>query len=141
MGFMIKEGKNAPTTSQGAISMTPEIKRGDIYYANLNPVVGSEQGDRRPCIVVQNDTGNHHSPTVVIVPLTGKAKKHYLPTHVVIPQSCGLETSSMALAEQLRTIDRSRLGSYVGRIGTSEQTAIDKAIAISLGLSVKEVAA
>ena len=112
-----------------------KLRRGDIYYANLNPVVGSEQGDTRPVLCVQNNAGNTHSPTVVVVPLTRKVKKGRLPTHVRIPQSCGLDADSLALAEQIRTIDRSRLGNYVGRIDGGLQAAIDKALSVSVGLS------
>jgi len=110
------------------------IKRGEIYYADLNPVVGSEQDGLRPCLVVQNDIGNTHSPTVIIMPLTTTIKKIHLPTHVLLPRACGLETDSLALAEQIRTLDKSRLGEFVGQVGESEQTAIDKALAISIGL-------
>ncbi|MCL2547028.1 MAG: type II toxin-antitoxin system PemK/MazF family toxin [Oscillospiraceae bacterium] len=114
--------------------MINTIKRGEIYYADLNPVFGSEQGDTRPVLITQNDIGNKHSPTLVVVPLTTKVKKNMMPTHVLIPQSCGLEIDSLALTEQIRTIDRSRLGSYIGRIGAEEQAAIDKALAVSIGL-------
>ena len=114
--------------------MKPTIKRGDIYYAHLDPVVGSEQGGLRPSIIVQNQMGNLHSPTVVIIPLTRKMKKNNLPTHVLISRSRGLGADSIALAEQIRTVDRSRLGSYVGRISAAEQANIDKALMISIGL-------
>ena len=111
-----------------------QIKRGDIYYADLNPVVGSEQGDCRPVLVVQNDVGNVHSPTVVVTPLTRNLRKNPLPTHVVIPRSCGLDRDSLVLAEQIRTIDRSRLSNYIGRIGGDIQPAVDTALAICVGL-------
>jgi mRNA interferase MazF len=110
------------------------ILRGEIYYANLNPVVGSEQGGTRPVLVLSNDIGNAHSPTVVVAPLTKQTKRHRLPVHVRIPKSCGLDADSLALAEQIRTIDRSRLGKFVGRIGIYEQAAIDNALAVSVGL-------
>jgi mRNA interferase MazF len=110
------------------------IKRGDIYYADLNPVVGSEQGERRPVIIVQNDKGNKHSPTVIIVPITGKLNKPPLPTHVLIPKACGLENDSLALTEQIRAIDRSRLGDCVGRAGKSVMSQIDMALSVSVGL-------
>ena len=110
------------------------VSRGDIFYADLNPAQGSEQGGVRPVLIVQNDAGNTHSPTVVVVPLTTKTGKSRLPTHVRISQSCGLDADSLALTEQIRTIDRSRLDGYVGRIGTDEQIAIDKALAASVGL-------
>jgi len=109
------------------------IRRGDIYYADLNPVLGSEQGDIRPVLVVQNDTGNKHSPTVVIVPLTS-SKKAFLPTHVRISRTGALAMDSTALCEQVRTIDRKRLDGYIGRIDEDTQTAIDAALAVSVGL-------
>ena len=115
--------------------MRAKIKRGDIFYADLNPAQGSEQGGVRPCINVQNELGNAHSPTIVVVPLTTKLQKGRLPTHVHIPHTCGLDADSLVLAEQIRTIDRSRLGNYVGRVGVDEQAAVDRALWISMGLS------
>jgi len=111
-----------------------DLKRGDIYYAYLNPVVGSEQGDCRPVLIVQNDTGNEHSPTVVVTPLTRNLRKNPLPTHVLIPQSCGLDTDSLVLAEQIRTIDRSRLSNYIGHISEKIQRDVDNALAVCIGL-------
>jgi len=110
------------------------IKRGDIYYANLNPVVGSEQGDARPVLVTQNNKGNKHSPTIVIVPITGNLKKNRLPTHVLIPQASGLNVDSLALVEQIRTLDRTRFGDYIGRIGGVVQREIDNALAACVGI-------
>ena len=110
------------------------IKRGDIYYADLNPVVGSEQGYYRPVLIVSNNAGNKHSQTVVVVPLTCKLKKKSLPTHVFIPFFPGIKTDSMALAEHIKTIDRSRLDEYVGRIDDILQPKIDAALAISIGI-------
>ena len=117
--------------------ITSKIKRGDIYYAHLDPVVGSEQGGDRPTVIVQNDVGNAHSPTVVIVPLTRKMKKNNLPTHVLISQSRGLGADSLALTEQIRTVARSRLGSYIGRISAAEQAAIDRALLVCVGIKYK----
>jgi len=111
------------------------IRRGDLYYAKLNPVMGSEQGDFRPVLVVQNDIGNKYSPTIVIVPLTRNLKKAPLPTHVFIPKAYGLESECMALAEQVRTIDRTRFARYIGHIGDKVQKKIDDALIISMGLS------
>jgi mRNA interferase MazF len=110
------------------------IKRGDIYYADLDPVVGSEQGDKRPVLVVQNDIGNKHSPTIVVTPITCNLQKKRLPTHVIIPQRSGLAVDSLALVEQIRTIDRIRLGEYIGRIGGKVQEKIDNALAVSVGI-------
>ena len=111
-----------------------QIRRGDIYYADLNPVIGSEQGDTRPVLVVQNNIGNKHSPTVVVVPLTS-SKKAFLPTHVRVSRMRGLNVDSTALTEQVRTIDKSRLDGYIGRIGAGEQLAVDGALAVSVGLA------
>ena len=112
----------------------PKVKRGDLYYADLNPVVGSEQGDSRPVLVVQNDIGNNHSPTVIVAPLTRNLRKNPLPTHVLIPKSCGLDTASLVLAEQIRTIDCSRLSTYIGHISSEIQPAIDNALAVCVGI-------
>ena len=110
------------------------IKRGDIYYADLNPVVGSEQGNTRPVLLVQNDTGNKHSPTVIVAPITGKLQKNPLPTHVRLSKSCGLEKDSLALTEHIRAIDRSRLGNYIGSADKSAMSQIDTALSVSVGL-------
>ena len=112
--------------------MTQQIRRGDIYFADLNPVTGSEQGGVRPCLVIQNDIGNRHSPTVITVPLTSSNKAH-LPTHVRISRTGGLRSASIALCEQIRTIDRTRLDGYIGRIRADEQIAVDGALAVSVG--------
>ena len=113
---------------------TSKIRRGDIYYADLDPAQGSEQGGLRPVLIVQNDTGNAHSPTTQTVPLTTQTQKGRLPTHVRISKACGLSADSIALVEQLRTLDKSRLDAYVGRIRAKEQSAIDKALSVSVGL-------
>lgn len=109
------------------------IKRGDIFYADLNPVVGSEQGGIRPVLVVQNNVGNKHSPTVVTLPLS-TAKKHYLPTHIHIYGSKTLPKDSVVLAEQIRTIDRNRLGDYIGSLDAEMMNEINKAMKISIGV-------
>jgi mRNA interferase MazF len=114
------------------------IKRGDIYYADLNPVIGSEQGEQRPVLIVQNDTGNKYSPTVIITPITGRLNKPPLPTHVFIPKTCGLEKDSLVLTEQIRAIDRSRLGNYIGRAGKCVMPRVDMALSVSVGLYKKE---
>ena len=90
--------------------------RGDIYCANLDPVVGSEQGGIRPVIVIQNDTGNQHSPTVIIAAVTSKTMKARLPVHVRLPSEIGLEKDSIALLEQIRTLDKHRLRERAGQI-------------------------
>lgn len=120
------------------MSRASMIRRGDIYYANLNPVVGSEQGEHRPVLILSNNKGNRYSPTVIVAPITGNLNKTPLPTHVLIPKSCGLEKDSLALTEQIRVIDRSRLSDYIGRAGISVMPHVDMALAISLGLDEKE---
>jgi mRNA interferase MazF len=119
------------------IAKMKPIKRGDIFYARLNPVVGSEQGETRPVLVVQNNLGNKYSPTIVIVPITGKLKKNSLPTHVNVPKDVGLEFDSLALVEQIRTIDRIRICEYIGRIGNKVQSDIDAALAVCVGIEKK----
>ena len=116
---------------------TKQIRRGDIYYAKLNPTVGSEQGDERPVLIIQNNTGNRHSPTTVIIPISCSIKKSSLPTHVIIPQLTGLRADSLALAEQIRAIDRSRLGIYIGSISGATQAEIDAALAVSMGIELR----
>lgn len=110
------------------------ILRGDIYYADLNPTVGSEQGGVRPLVILQNNVGNRHSPTVIAAAITAKPKKP-LPTHASIGHACGCLKESFVLLEQIRTIDRSRLREYVGRLDEQEMQKIDEALAISVGLA------
>jgi len=110
------------------------IKRGEIYFANLNPAVGSEQGDTRPVLVVQNNIGNKYSPTIVVAPITCSLKKKHLPTHVKIPLIYGLTVDSLALVEQIRTIDRSRIDGYIGSIDCKIQSKVDTALAICVGI-------
>ena len=109
------------------------IKRGDIFYADLNPIIGSEQGGVRPVLIVQNNVGNRYSPTLVVLPLSA-AKKPYLPTHIRICGSKMLPKDSIVLAEQIRTIDRNRLKRYVGSVGFEIMEKVDKAVKISIGV-------
>lgn len=112
------------------------IQRGDIYYADLSPVVGSEQGGCRPVLVIQNNIGNHHSPTVIAAAITSCIKNHRLPTHVQITgKNCGLQRDSTILLEQLRTLDKSRLREYIGHINENVMQKIDVALSISIGLN------
>lgn len=113
---------------------TKFIKRGEIYFAKLNPVIGSEQGDTRPVIVLQNNIGNKYSPTIVVAPITRSKKKNLLPTHVVLTKSSGLNADSLILVEQIRTIDRSRIGEYIGRVGDVVQEEIDNALLVCVGI-------
>jgi mRNA interferase MazF len=111
------------------------VKRGDIYYADLSPVVGSEQGGMRPVLIVQNDTGNKHSPTVIAAAITSQLGKARLPTHIELSgQSCGLSRDSVILLEQIRTIDKSRLRERMGKLDEPLMTEVDSAIAVSFGL-------
>ena len=111
------------------------VKRGDIYYADLSPVVGSEQGGMRPVLIVQNDTGNRHSPTVIAAAITSQIGKARLPTHIELSaQSCGLTRDSVILLEQVRTIDKSRLRERMGRLDGPTMNRVDNAIAVSFGL-------
>jgi mRNA interferase MazF len=128
--FNLHQNKNERSYSMSR----KQIKRGDIYFANLNPTIGSEQGDMRPVLVVQNNAGNTHSPTIVVVPITRNKNKNALPTHVVLPQSSGLESDSLALVEQIRTIDRSRMYAYIGHISSTVQTEIDTALLVCVGI-------
>lgn len=110
------------------------MTRGDIYYADLSPVRGSEQGGIRPVLIIQNDVGNKHSPTTIIACLTTKcAVKHKLPTHIVLSKDCGLPKDSMALLEQIRTVDKSRLSNKIGRVSEEDMRRIEKGLLISLG--------
>ena len=98
-----------------------EIRRGDIYYADLTPVVGCEQGGRRPVLVIQNDVGNHHGSTVIVAAITSRRRKRRLPTHIGLPRlPTGLRTASFAMLEQVRTIDRMRLGRIYRQAGRGE---------------------
>ena len=93
------------------------IRRGDIYHADLTPVIGSEQGGDRPVLVIQNNVGNRHSPTIIAAIITGQIKSRYLPTHVLLPAiTSGLPKKSMVMLEQLRTLDKRRLQQYVGHL-------------------------
>ena len=113
--------------------MMRKIKRGEIYYADLSPVVGSEQGGIRPVIILQNDTGNCHSPTTIVVAVTSKTTKNYLPTHIKV-YSPMLRKNSGAMLEQIRTIDKQRLLEYMGKIDENTMNRIDRAIEISMGI-------
>lgn len=114
--------------------MRKAIRRGDLFYADLNPVVGSEQGGIRPVLVIQNDVGNHFSPTVVAAAITSRKAKNSLPTHILLENVPGLAPTSLLLLEQLRTIDRQRLRGYIGRISKEKMLEIDAALAISIGI-------
>ena len=112
------------------------IKRGEIYFAQLNPVIGSEQGGVRPVLVVQNDIGNQYSPTTVILAITGRINKAKMPTHVEIQaEEYGLERDSVILAEQIRTIDKMRLKQKIAALDEETMSKVDQALIVSLGLT------
>ena len=116
--------------------MTTLVKRGDIYYADLSPVVGSEQGGLRPVLIIQNDVGNRYSPTVIAAAITSRLGKAKLPTHIdVHADRAGLARDSVVLLEQLRTLDKRRLREKMGHMDEDIMREIDNAIAVSLGLS------
>ena len=111
------------------------VKRGDIYYADLSPVVGSEQGGVRPVLIVQNDTGNRYSPTVIVAAITSQTGKAKLPTHIELAaQNYGLTRDSVVLLEQIRTLDKRRLREKMGRVDRELMDRVDAAIAVSFGL-------
>lgn len=115
--------------------MDTNVKRGDIFYADLSPVVGSEQGGTRPVLIVQNDTGNRHSPTVIAAAITSQTGKAKLPTHINLPGSdVGLTKDSVVLLEQIRTIDKKRLREHMGSLNEKLMNQVDAAIAVSFGL-------
>jgi mRNA interferase MazF len=114
-----------------------EIKRGDIFYADLNPARGSEQNGVRPVLVIQNDKGNKYSPTIIIAAITSSLEKANFPTHVSIDVK-DLSKSSVILLEQIRTIDKMRLAEYIGHLDDATMKLVDKAIEISFGLDYLE---
>lgn len=111
------------------------IKRGDIFYADLSPVVGSEQGGIRPVLIVQNDVGNRFSPTVIAAAITSQRDKTKLPTHINLhSENCGLAKDSVVLLEQIRTLDKQRLKEHMGRVDLNSMELINRALSISFGL-------
>ncbi|NLZ48571.1 MAG: type II toxin-antitoxin system PemK/MazF family toxin [Clostridiales bacterium] len=115
--------------------MTMIVKRGDIFYADLSPVVGSEQGGIRPVVIIQNDIGNKYSPTVIVAAITSQINKAKLPTHVEISSiDYGLNKDSVVLLEQIRTLDKKRLKEKIGRMKDEDMALVDEALLISVGL-------
>jgi mRNA interferase MazF len=111
------------------------VRRGDIFYADLSPVVGSEQGGVRPVLIVQNDVGNRFSPTVIAAAITSQRAKAHLPTHIMLnAETTGLARDSIVLLEQIRTIDKHRLKERMGRLDHASMSQIDQALSISFGL-------
>lgn len=114
------------------------IHRGEIYYADLSPVVGSEQGGIRPVLIVQNDVGNRFSPTVIAAAITSQLDKARLPTHISLPaKECGLQKNSIVLLEQIRTLDKRRLKERMGQLDDTSMGKIDTALSVSFGLSAR----
>ena len=112
------------------------VKRGDIFYADLRPVVGSEQGGIRPVLIVQNDIGNQFSPTVIAAAITSRTDKTPLPTHILVDaKQSGLQQDSIVLLEQVRTLDKRRLRTRMGALNEKDMQRIDSAIFVSLGLT------
>ena len=130
-----KQGQQASYVRSVKQMFETSVKRGDIYYADLSPVVGSEQGGTRPVLIVQNDTGNRHSPTVIAAAITSQTGKARLPTHIGIAGgSVGLSKDSVILLEQIRTIDNKRLREHMGHLDEKQMSMVDDAIAVSFGL-------
>ena len=114
------------------------VKRGEIYYADLSPVVSSEQGGIRPVLIVQNDVGNRHSPTVIAAAITSQRDKSKLPTHIeVSADKCGLAKDSIVLLEQIRTIDKKRLKDRMGELDLTSMNKVNTALSISFGLGIQ----
>ena len=111
------------------------VRRGEIYYADLSPVIGSEQGGIRPVLIVQNDVGNKYSPTVIAAAITSQKYKARLPAHISVnADNCGLQKDSVVLLEQVRTLDKQRLKERMGNLPDSEMNKINKALSVSFGL-------
>ena len=112
-----------------------QVKRGDIYYADLSPVVGSEQGGIRPVLIIQNDVGNRYSPTFICAAITSRMNKAKLPTHIEIDsRRCQIMKDSVILLEQIRTIDKQRLKDMIGHLDKERMRSVDEAIRVSLAL-------
>lgn len=127
---------------QGKLTLTEierekfmSVKRGDIYYADLSPVVGSEQGGLRPVLIIQNDIGNRYSPTVIAAAITSRMSKTHLPTHIdIFAEKAGLSKDSVVLLEQIRTLDKKRLKEKMGHLDDDMMSVVNSAIAVSFGL-------
>ena len=115
-----------------------KVKRGEIYYADLSPIIGSEQDGMRPVLVLQNDVGNKHSPTTIVAAITSRKTKAALPTNVTFMAEF-MKSESIVLLEQIRTIDKTRLGECIGKIDKDTMGAVDKAIIVSFGIKYMEV--
>lgn len=114
------------------------IKRGELYYADLSPVVGSEQGGIRPVLIVQNDIGNKYSPTIIAAAITSQMTKAKLPTHIELDTTCGLPKDSIILTEQLRTLDKQRLRDKIGTLDNKAMEKVNNALLVSLGFYINQ---
>lgn len=112
------------------------FRRGEIYIADLNPYIGSEQGGTRPVIILQNNLGNLFSPTLIVAPLTSRLKKRELPTHYLITGVEALKEESLVMLEQIKTIDKRRVKEYIGKVSCEEMNRINTAISVSLGFTI-----
>lgn len=111
-----------------------KVNRGDLFYADLSPVVGSEQGGVRPVLILQNDMGNKYSPTTIVAAISSKLNKSHLPTHVIVSKRADLPNNSVILTEQIRTIDKKRLKNKIGRLGDKIMDKVDEALRVSLAI-------
>ena len=117
------------------MNRTNPVRRGDIFFADLSPVVGSEQGGVRPVLIIQNDAGNRHSPTVIAAAITSQREKTKLPTHISLDAvNCGLAKDSVVLLEQVRTLDKRRLREKMGSVNVQSMKAVNQALSVSFGL-------
>ena len=133
--FQLMKLRYTPTKILSESEILVIVKRGDIFYADLSPVVGSEQGGIRPVLVVQNDVGNKYSPTVIAAAITSRINKAKLPTHIEIEAAqYGLQKDSVVLLEQIRTIDKKRLREKIGRLDEIQMVKVNDAISVSFGL-------
>ena len=127
------EDRRDPCTTKDWI-----YRRGDIYLANLNPFKGSEQGGTRPVLVLQNNDGNYYCPTLIVAPITTKLKKLNMPTHCCFEKVRGLDEPSMVSLEQIKTIDKSRVQKYLGKMTREQMREVEDAIRESLGMEIPE---
>ena len=116
-----------------------DIQKGEVYYAMLDPVIGSEQDGKRPVVVVQNNLANKHSPTVIIAPITSVIKKSYIPTHIIIYKKKNQKKNSTVLVEQIRVIDKSRITAYLGKLTDIQLRKVDKALVNAFDIDVKKI--
>jgi mRNA interferase MazF len=131
-------GKNKCEKSFGRSVMAVTVRRGDIFYADLSPVVGSEQGGVRPVLIVQNDVGNKHSPTVIAAAITSQRDKTKLPPHIELhSHGCGLSRDSVVLLEQIRTLDKRRLKEKMGHLDEQSMGRVNEALSVSFGLGMR----